>query len=110
MTSKDCECYLKGGRCSSEDAPNPTHSWCIGRERCGSYVKKAHVRTIDKLKLILESQVEDPENCPKVTPVIEPFSEASEEDTLHLMLRDQQVGFVFDITGKQFLGIFNWKD
>lgn len=64
-------------------------------------------KTIDKLKLILEGQAEDPENWVKVAPVIE-F-----DDTLNnwqLMLRDLQVGFAFNATGEQFLGVFNWKD
>ena len=37
MTSRDCKYYLKGGKCSSESAPNPNHSWCVSKYRCGDY-------------------------------------------------------------------------
>ena len=36
-TAKDCHYYVRGGHCASKDAPNPNHSWCIGRTECGSY-------------------------------------------------------------------------
>ncbi len=38
-TSPDCAFYLKGGKCGHFDAPNPGHSWCIGKEDCPDYQK-----------------------------------------------------------------------
>ena len=37
MTYKECKFYVKGGRCSHEDAPNPWHSLCIGRDECRAW-------------------------------------------------------------------------
>ena len=37
---KDCKFYLKGGRCTSKDAPNPGHSRCIGKVKCTVGEKK----------------------------------------------------------------------
>ena len=36
-TYPDCKFYLEGGKCSHEDAPNPNHSYCIGKLECGCY-------------------------------------------------------------------------
>ncbi|MDD5338216.1 MAG: hypothetical protein PHG35_02225 [Dehalococcoidales bacterium] len=35
-TSPDCKFY-KDGKCSHSDAPNPGHSWCIGKDHCHDY-------------------------------------------------------------------------
>ena len=34
-TSPECKFYVKGGKCSHKDAPNPNHSYCIGEDDCG---------------------------------------------------------------------------
>jgi len=36
-TYPECKFYLKGGKCSHLDAPNPGHSRCIGKEACSSW-------------------------------------------------------------------------
>lgn len=36
-TYKECKFYLEGGKCSHEDAPNPYHSRCLGKEHCGAW-------------------------------------------------------------------------
>ena len=36
--SINCRYYILGGRCGSVDAPNPSHSLCIGVKGCGSFV------------------------------------------------------------------------
>ncbi len=39
-TEKDCKFYVEGGKCNSPDAPNPNHSWCIGKKDCNSCILK----------------------------------------------------------------------
>lgn len=34
---KLCKYYVKGGLCSSLEAPKPQHSRCIGKTSCGDY-------------------------------------------------------------------------
>jgi len=34
---KECKFYIKGGKCSHKDAPNPRHSSCMGKELCGAW-------------------------------------------------------------------------
>ena len=36
-TYPECKFYLGSGKCSHKDAPNPRHSWCIGKDACGSW-------------------------------------------------------------------------
>ena len=36
-TYPQCKFYLEGGKCSHKDAPNPYHSWCIGKFECGDW-------------------------------------------------------------------------
>ena len=36
-TYKECKFYLEGGNCSHQDAPNPYHSYCIGKLNCGAW-------------------------------------------------------------------------
>ena len=36
-TYKECKFYLTSGNCIHRDAPNPYHSWCIGKDECGSW-------------------------------------------------------------------------
>jgi len=33
-TYPECKFYIKGGKCSHQYAPNPYHSYCIGRKAC----------------------------------------------------------------------------
>lgn len=33
-TYPECKFYLGGGKCSHRDAPNPHHSYCIGKVWC----------------------------------------------------------------------------
>lgn len=35
-TYPECKFYLKGGKCSHCDAPNPNHSYCIDKLTCGA--------------------------------------------------------------------------
>lgn len=61
-------------------------------------------RKIDQLKAILESQVPDPENWPIITTEI-----LEDEHGLTLNIPSGEVGFSFDTTGENFVGIVNWK-
>ncbi len=36
-TYPGCKFYLRGGKCSYKDAPNPRHSYCIGKDACRSW-------------------------------------------------------------------------
>jgi len=63
------------------------------------------MRKIETLKAILDSQVKDNKDWPRVLPVIEKV-----DTGLNLVEPDHQVGFAFDSTGEKFLGIYNWKD
>ena len=36
-TYPECKFYLKIGACSHKDAPNPHHSWCIGKDDCAAW-------------------------------------------------------------------------
>jgi len=33
-TYKECRFYIEGGKCSHKDAPEPGHSYCIGKDWC----------------------------------------------------------------------------
>ena len=64
------------------------------------------MRKIDALKEILETQVKDLQNWEILSPTISPAS----TDGLNLLCHSVYIGFAFDSTGEEFLGIFNWKD
>jgi len=36
-TYKECKFYIKGGKCSHRDAPEPRHSYCIGKDNCEAW-------------------------------------------------------------------------
>ena len=63
------------------------------------------MRKIDQLKAILESQVADPENWPIIT-----TETLEDEYGLTLSVPNEQIGFSFDKTGENFVGIVNWKE
>lgn len=63
------------------------------------------MRKIDQLNAILESQQPDPDNWPALDPKIE-----EGEDTLSLVVRAAEIGFVFDKSGEKLLGMYNWKE
>ena len=46
-TYPECKFYLDGGKCSHEDAPNPRHSYCIGKVDCGAWEDSITYKTKD---------------------------------------------------------------
>ncbi len=47
-TSPECKFYLRGGKCSHNDAPNPNHSYCIGKGKCGSWGDEIKHQKVNK--------------------------------------------------------------
>lgn len=47
-TYPGCKFYLKGGKCSHEDAPNPNHSYCIGKKECGAWEDNINYQAQEK--------------------------------------------------------------
>ena len=37
MDYEECKFYIKGGKCSHKDAPEPRISQCVGKEFCGAW-------------------------------------------------------------------------
>ena len=66
------------------------------------------MRKIDALKEILETQVKDPQNWRNWKILLPEI--LSDSSTLNLLCNTVYIGFTFDSTGEEFLGIFNWKD
>ena len=46
-TFPECKFYLKGGKCSHKDAPNPNHSYCIGKDACESWEDEIDQRVLE---------------------------------------------------------------
>jgi hypothetical protein len=64
----------------------------------------ANKRKIDRLESLLKSQVKVTTR-PRVNTVIQKWS----ENEIGLEVRPSNVAFVFDATGREFLGIYNFN-